>query len=127
MKIEAQCAIALRPVIPANAVTNVSVFRFVKKFNTRCFIEVPHGFYFGKHHTAGSIEFSLVQTRQHEQDSIVFGLQTVAMSAQIFRLDFDAHLYSLEYEIVRLVFFFFESKFVSFLGSWPFVSEILSW
>ena len=40
------------------------------------------------------------QTRQTEYDTIAFGLQTLALSAQIFRLESDLDSYSLEYEIV---------------------------
>jgi hypothetical protein len=40
------------------------------------------------------------QSRQTEHDTITFGLQTLSMSAQIFRLESDLNLYSLEYEIV---------------------------
>jgi len=51
----------------------------------------------------------MIQTRQTEYDTISFGLQTLSMSAQIFRLESDLNLYSLEYEIVCLIFknFFF--------------------
>jgi hypothetical protein len=44
----------------------------------------------------------MAQPRQTEQDIITFGLQTLAMSAQIFHLESDSNLYSLEYEIVCL-------------------------
>ena len=45
----------------------------------------------------------MAQPRQTDQDTITFGLQTLAVSAQIFRLESDSNLYSLEYEIVSLV------------------------
>jgi len=45
----------------------------------------------------------MAQSRQTEYDTISFGLQTLAMSAQIFRLESDSDLYSLEYEIVSLI------------------------
>ena len=61
---------------------------------------VPNGFYFGKHYASGSIEYVMPQTRQTEYDTIAFGLQTLALSAQIFRLESDLDSYSLEYEIV---------------------------
>jgi len=41
------------------------------------------------------------QSRQTEHDTITFGLQTLSMSAQLFRLESDLNLYYLEYEIVR--------------------------
>ncbi|UJR36616.1 hypothetical protein I4U23_029336 [Adineta vaga] len=63
--------------------------------------KLPNGFYFGKHFTSGSIEYVMTQTRQTEYDTISFGLQTLAMSAQIFRLESDLNSYSLEYEILR--------------------------
>jgi hypothetical protein len=40
------------------------------------------------------------QVRQTEQDTITFGLQTISTEAQIFRLESDSSVYSLEYEIV---------------------------
>lgn len=43
----------------------------------------------------------MIQTRQTEYDTISFGLQTLSMSAQIFRLESDLNLYYIEYEIVR--------------------------
>ncbi len=61
---------------------------------------VPNGFYFGKHNSSGSLEYVMSQARQTEQDTIIFGLQTVSTSAQIFRLESDSSIYSLEYEIV---------------------------
>jgi hypothetical protein len=58
----------------------------------------------------------MIQTRQTEYDTISFGLQTLSMSAQIFRLESDSNLYSLEYEIVCLIFknFFFCYKLREF-------------
>jgi hypothetical protein len=47
------------------------------------------------------------QTRQTEYDTISFGLQTLSMSAQIFRLESDLNSYSLEYEIVSFEIFIF--------------------
>lgn len=44
----------------------------------------------------------MIQPRQTEYDIISFGLQTLSMSAQIFRLESDSSLYNLEYEIVCL-------------------------
>jgi len=44
------------------------------------------------------------QSRQTEHDTITFGLQTLSMSAQIFRLESDLNLYNLEYEIVIFLF-----------------------
>lgn len=41
------------------------------------------------------------QSRQTEYDTITFGLQTLSLSAQIFRLESDLNLYYLEYEIIR--------------------------
>jgi len=41
------------------------------------------------------------QSRQTEHDTITFGLQTLSISAEIFRLESDLNLYSLEYEIVQ--------------------------
>lgn len=61
---------------------------------------VPNGFYFGKHHGSGLVEYVMPQTRQTEYDTIAFGLQTLSMSAQVFRLESDMSSYSLEYEIV---------------------------
>jgi len=49
----------------------------------------------------------MIQTRQTEYDTISFGLQTLSMSAQIFRLESDLNLYSLEYEIVSFEIFIF--------------------
>jgi hypothetical protein len=49
----------------------------------------------------------MIQTRQTEYDTITFGLQTLSKSAQIFRLESDSNFYSLEYEIVSLIFFNF--------------------
>ncbi|CAF2945827.1 unnamed protein product [Rotaria sp. Silwood2] len=63
--------------------------------------KLPKGFYFGKHHSIGSIEYVIPKLHQTDNDIISFGLQTLSMSAQIFRLESDFHLYSLEYEIVR--------------------------
>ena len=48
----------------------------------------------------GSIEYVLAQARQTEYDTIGFGIQTLASSAQIFRLESDLDAYSLEYELV---------------------------
>ncbi len=45
----------------------------------------------------------MIQTRQTEYDTISFGLQTLSMSVQIFRLESDSNFYSLEYEIVCLI------------------------
>jgi hypothetical protein len=45
------------------------------------------------------------QSRQTEHDTITFGLQTLSMSAQIFRLESDLNHYNLEYEIVCYVIF----------------------
>ena len=61
---------------------------------------MPNGFYFGKDKGVGSLEYTMAQPRQTEQDTITFGIQTLAVSAQIFRLESDSNLYSLEYEIV---------------------------
>ncbi|CAF3531766.1 unnamed protein product, partial [Rotaria sp. Silwood1] len=61
----------------------------------------PNGFYFGKHNLIGSLEYTMTQARQTEHDTITLGLQTTSISAQIFRLESDLNLYSLEYEIVR--------------------------
>jgi hypothetical protein len=47
------------------------------------------------------------QARQTEYDTIAFGLQTLSMSAQIFRLESDLNLYSLGFEIVCLIFISF--------------------
>lgn len=66
---------------------------------------VPKGFYFGKHHSVGSIEYALTQARQTEYDTIGFGIQTLASSAQIFRLESDLDSYSLEYELVSGIYF----------------------
>ncbi|CAF1317126.1 unnamed protein product [Rotaria sordida] len=63
--------------------------------------KLPNGFYFGKRNLIGSLEYVMAQTRQTEHDIITFGLQTYSISAQIFRLESDLNLYSLEYEIVR--------------------------
>ncbi|CAF1031510.1 unnamed protein product [Adineta ricciae] len=63
--------------------------------------KIPNGFYFGKHYASGSIEYVMPQTRQTEYDTITFGLQTLALSAQIFRLESDLDSYNLEYEILR--------------------------
>jgi hypothetical protein len=49
------------------------------------------------------------QSRQTEHDTITFGLQTLSMSAEIFRLESDLNLYNLEYEIV--IFLFFDTFF----------------
>lgn len=65
---------------------------------------VPKGFYFGKHHAIGTIEYMIRSTSQTDTDIISFGLQTLSTSAQIFRLECDPNLYSLEYEIVRFFF-----------------------
>ncbi|CAF5197888.1 unnamed protein product, partial [Rotaria magnacalcarata] len=62
---------------------------------------VPNGFHFGKHNGSGALEYVMTQARQTEHDTIVFGLQTHSISAQLFRLESDLDLYSLEYEIVR--------------------------
>ena len=61
---------------------------------------VPKGFYFGGNNAIGSLIYQMNQSRQTEQDTITFGLQTLAVSAQIFRLESDIKSYSLEYEIV---------------------------
>jgi len=53
----------------------------------------------------GSIEYAFTQSRQTEKDIITFGLQTVALSAQIFRLESDLESFFLEYEIVRRMIF----------------------
>ena len=65
---------------------------------------VPKGYYFGKHHSAGYIEYAMAQANQTEHDTISFGLQTLSVSAKIFRLESDSSSYSLEYEIVRAFF-----------------------
>lgn len=62
---------------------------------------VPNGFYFGKHSGAGSLEYIVHSGHQIEHDIITFGLQTLSMSAHIFRLQSDSNKYSMEYEIVR--------------------------
>ncbi|CAF1105454.1 unnamed protein product [Rotaria magnacalcarata] len=62
---------------------------------------IPNGFHFGKHNGSGALEYVMTQARQTEHDTIVFGLQTHSISAQLFRLESDLDLYSLEYEIVR--------------------------
>jgi hypothetical protein len=77
-------------------------------------ILVPRGFYFGKHHLIGSLEYIMTQSRQTEYDIISFGLQTLSMSAQVFRLESDSNLYSLEYEIVIYIYFSF--SFLIFLN-----------
>ncbi|CAF3712480.1 unnamed protein product [Rotaria socialis] len=61
---------------------------------------IPDGFHFGKHNAIGALEYAMTQARQTEHDTIVFGLQTYSTSAQLFRLESDLDLYSLEYEIV---------------------------
>lgn len=61
---------------------------------------VPNGFYFGGNNAIGSLIYQMNQSRQTEHDTITFGLQTLAGSAQIFRLESDIKSYSLEYEIV---------------------------
>ncbi len=61
---------------------------------------VSNGFYFGKTNSIGFLEYIMNQARQTEHDTITFGLQTLSMSAQIFRLESDIKSYSLEYEIV---------------------------
>ncbi|CAF3683694.1 unnamed protein product [Rotaria sp. Silwood1] len=63
--------------------------------------KLPNGFYFGKHNLIGSLEYTMTQARQTEHDTITLGLQTTSISAQIFRIESDLNLYSLEYEIVR--------------------------
>ncbi|CAF3939874.1 unnamed protein product [Rotaria sordida] len=63
--------------------------------------KLPKGFYFGKHHSIGSIEYVIPKVYQTDNDIISFGLQTSSISAQIFRLESDLNLYSLEYEIIR--------------------------
>ena len=45
----------------------------------------------------------MAQPRQTEYDVLAFGLQTLALSAQLFRLESDSNLYSLEYEIVSWI------------------------
>ncbi|CAF3394445.1 unnamed protein product [Rotaria sp. Silwood1] len=63
--------------------------------------KLPKGFYFGKHHSIGSIEYIIPKLHQTDNDIISFGLQTLSMSAQIFRLESDSNSFNLEYEIVR--------------------------
>ncbi|CAF0933568.1 unnamed protein product [Adineta steineri] len=63
--------------------------------------KLPNGFYFGKHDSVGMLEYVMSSARQIEQDTITFGLQTSSTSAQIFRLESDSNIYSLEYEIVQ--------------------------
>ena len=77
----------------------------IKKCLRFSFDVVPNGFYFGKSNSIGFLEYVLSQSRQTEQDTISFGLQTLSMSAQIFRLESDVASYSLEYEIVSLFLF----------------------
>lgn len=91
-------------VTPVNVAINVSVdFRFFKR--KLSFDVVPNGFYFGKSNSIGFLEYVLSQSRQTEYDTISFGLQTLSMSAQIFRLESDVASYSLEYEIVSCCVF----------------------
>jgi hypothetical protein len=78
-------------------------FFFFEYLFKHTFCLVPKGFYFGKHHSIGSIEYVMIQARQTEHDTISFGLQTLSMSAQIFRLESDSNLYNLEYEIVCFI------------------------
>lgn len=46
----------------------------------------------------------MAQPRQTEHDTIAFGLQTYSLSAQLFRLESDSNLYSLEYELVCIIY-----------------------
>ncbi|CAF1594503.1 unnamed protein product [Adineta ricciae] len=62
--------------------------------------KLPNGFYFGKHNAAGALEYIVHSAHQIEHDTISFGLQTLSMSAHIFRLQSDSKKYSLEYELV---------------------------
>lgn len=88
---------------------------------------VPKGFYFGKHHSVGSIEYALAQARQTEYDTIGFGIQTLASSAQIFRLESDLDSYSLEYELVSGMFDEFEGEEKKlFSGRWTVVHQVES-
>lgn len=61
---------------------------------------MPRGFYFGRYHSIGVVEYLFEQSKQTESDTIVFGLQTQSLSAQIFRLESDRNFYTLDYEIV---------------------------
>ncbi|CAF4126476.1 unnamed protein product [Rotaria socialis] len=63
--------------------------------------KLPKGFYFGKHHSIGTINHIVRTAHQGDYDIISFGLQTLSTSAQILRLESEPNLYSLEYEIVR--------------------------
>lgn len=92
------------------------------------FVSVPNGFYFGKYNGTGSLEYKMAQPRQTDQDTITFGLQTLAVSAQIFRLESDSNLYSLEYEIVSLVLLttIGAIRMFSSLGTRPIVYQIES-
>lgn len=65
------------------------------------FFLVPNGFYFGKSNDFATLEYPIIGRRATEQDTITFGLQTLAISGQIFRLESDSNRSSLEYEIVR--------------------------
>lgn len=62
---------------------------------------MSRGFYFGKRHSIGQIEYTLPQARQTEYDVLVFGIQTLSTTAQVLRIESDVKFYSLEYEIVR--------------------------
>ena len=65
---------------------------------------MPRGFYFGQHHSIGLVDYLVEQRKQTEIDTIVFGLQTQSLSAQIFRLESDLNIYTLDYEIVTCSF-----------------------
>jgi hypothetical protein len=96
--------IALKQRMQANDAINVMSIVIVVFFfsvqRTRRYLVVSHGFYFGKYNGIGSLEYIITQAQPTEQDTITFGIQTLAISAQIFRLESTTNMFSLDYEIV---------------------------
>lgn len=78
---------------------------------------MPPAFYFGKFLSLGSIELFFDEIVPTERDVIVFGIQTISASAQIFRLESKNPNFFLDFEIVRKLFRFEERNIFFFVLS----------